>query len=47
MDVELREALTQGFGPDHRLGIGEGTVKSHSSRGLASLERALLATNGG
>jgi RNA polymerase sigma-70 factor (sigma-E family) len=29
------------------LGIGEGTVKSHTSRGLASLERALLATNGG
>ncbi len=25
------------------LGIGEGTVKSHSSRGLAALERALLA----
>ena len=23
------------------LGIGEGTVKSHSSRGLAALERAL------
>jgi RNA polymerase sigma-70 factor (sigma-E family) len=26
------------------LGIGEGTVKSHSSRGLAALEKALLAT---
>ena len=25
------------------LGIGEGTVKSHTSRGLAALERALLA----
>ena len=25
------------------LGIGEGTVKSHSSRGLAALEKALLA----
>ena len=25
------------------LGIGEGTVKSHSSRGLAALEKAMLA----
>ncbi len=27
------------------LGIGEGTVKSHSSRGLTALEKALLATD--
>ena len=27
------------------LGIGEGTVKSHSSRGLAALEKALLAAD--
>jgi RNA polymerase sigma factor (sigma-70 family) len=86
MDVELREALTEGFGPEpgpwptyeersalvdalqqlsamqrktvvlrhmvglsvaetaDELGISEGTVKSHRSRGLAALEKAVLAT---
>ena len=28
------------------LGIGEGTVKSHTSRGLAALEQALLLADG-
>ena len=27
------------------LGISDGTVKSHTSRGLAALEKALLATD--
>ena len=73
MDLDLHEALTEGFAPEppHRpvaerlagavllrhwlglsvtetadmLGVSEGTVKSHTSRGLTALEKALLAAD--